>query len=113
MNSRLTCSMLLAVIISACGTPCSRIANGEAVANQKGKACQSSSTAWDTSRVSRCEAALTKCSADDQKWMDTYADCLQKLPICADGQGLSWNLQRVSCSESLFKISGTCRSAVQ
>ena len=105
--------MLLAVVICACGTPCSRIANAEAVANEKGKACSSTSSGWDSSRVHRCEAGLTSCSADDQKWMDTYADCLQKLPICADGQSLSWNLQRVSCSESLFKVSGKCGSAIQ
>ncbi len=113
MNSRQITLILLAVAISACGTPCTRIANAEAAANQKGKACNSTSSNWDSSHVQRCEAGLTSCSADDQKWLDTYADCLQKLPTCADGQALSWNLQRVSCSESLFKISGKCGSAIQ
>ena len=63
--------------------------------------------------MSRCETGLSKCSPDDQKWLDIYADCLHKLPTCAEGQGLSWSLQRVSCSESLFKVSSNCGSAIQ
>lgn len=114
MNRLITGVGIVAVLVgSACGTPCSRIAAGEAAANERGKACKSSSSQWDSSRVSRCEAGLTKCSADDQKWLDTYADCLQKLPTCAEGQGLSWSLQRVSCSEVLFKVSSNCGGAIQ
>ncbi len=109
----MTLVAMLAVTSWACGTPCSRIAGAEAVANDKGKACGASSSNWEGARVSRCEAGLTKCSADDQKWLDTYGDCLQKLPTCSEGQGVSWNLQRVACSESLFKVSSSCGSAIQ
>ena len=106
-------AVLVAVVGSACGTPCSRIANGEAAANDKGTACQSSTTPWTSSRISSCEAGLKKCSADDQKWLDTYADCLQKLPTCAEGQSLSWNVQRVTCAQSLFSVSASCSAAIQ
>ncbi len=105
--------ILVAVVGSACGTPCSRMAGGEEAANAKGTACNSSSTNWNNSRVTRCEANLNKCSADDQMWLDTYADCLQKLPTCAEGQGLSWGLQRLACGESLLKVSANCGSAIQ
>ena len=113
MIFRSTVFAIVAVVVTACGTPCSRIANAEAAANDKGKACNSSNTNWDASHVSRCESGLSKCSADDQKWLDTYADCLQKLPTCAEGQSLSWNLQRVTCSQSLINVSGNCGSAIQ
>ena len=98
---------------SACGTPCSRIAAGEAAANDKGTACKADSTPWDSAHVSRCESGLSKCSADDQQWLDTYADCLQKLPVCSSGQGFSWGLQRVGCAESLLKVSANCLSATK
>ncbi len=108
-----TLMLVMSVFVSACGTPCSRIAAAEAAANNKGSACNSSSSNWDSAHVTRCEAGLSKCSADDQKWLDTYADCLQKLPSCAQGQGTSWNLQRIACTEPLFSVSGTCANAVK
>jgi hypothetical protein len=113
MRIRATVLAIVALVVTACGTPCSRIANAEAAANDKGKACNSSNTSWDTAHVSRCEAGLSQCSADDQKSLDTYADCLQKLPVCSQGQGLSWNLQRLSCTQSLVNVSGTCGAAIR
>lgn len=110
---RVSTFIVLALMTSACGTPCSRIAAGEAAANSNGTACGATNTNWDSARVSRCEAGLSMCSADDQKWLDTYADCLRKLPTCAEGQGVSWSLQRVACTESLFKLSAKCGSAIQ
>ena len=101
-----------ALVLSGCGTQCSRIANAENAANQKGKACNNSSNSWDSARVQRCESGLSKCSQDDMKQMDAYADCLNKLDTCVDGQGLSWGLQRLGCIEPITKISLSCVAAV-
>jgi hypothetical protein len=84
------------------------MAAGEEAALQKGKACGTFDITWTKSRVESCESTLSKCSADDLKWYDTYADCLQKLPLCAEGQGLAWNVQRLACLESLGRVSLAC-----
>ncbi len=100
----------LLVVLGAlsCGTPCSRIAAGEEAALAKGKACGTFDITWTKSRVESCESTLSKCSQDDLKWYDTYADCLQKLPVCAEGQFVSWNTQRLGCFESLGRVSLAC-----
>lgn len=102
----------LAAALTGC-TPCARIANAEAGADDKGKACSSSSGKWTDAQISTCNDNLKNCSAEDQKWMDTYADCLNKLPTCADGQGFSWGLQRLGCVESLTKISYACAKGMK
>lgn len=112
----LRAAVTVTVVLSAfaCGTPCTRVAAAESAANDKGVDCGSSpNTSWDSAHIQRCEAGLSKCSADDMKWLDTYADCLQKLPVCVDGQGLSWGLSRITCAESAVKVSATCASAIR
>ena len=105
-------AVLSLAVLSACGTPCSRIANAENAANEKGKACNSKTTAWDSARLQKCESGLSKCSPDDTKQLDAYADCLNKLDVCVDGQSLSWGLQRLGCVEPLTKVSLACTGAI-
>jgi hypothetical protein len=106
----------LAAALAAAGlvgcTPCARIATAEADATQKGKACNGSDSTWSSAKQQTCEANLSKCTQDDVKWLNTYADCLQKLPSCAEGQGLSFGLARLGCLESYSKVSLGCISAI-
>jgi len=98
---RLLLPLTASLVLFACGTPCSHIAGAEQVASDKGQACNATGGTWSQDRLTTCEQNLSKCTQDDMKKMDTYADCLQKLPVCAEGQGLSWGLQRLACAESL------------
>ena len=109
---RLLSSVLLAAGLFACGTPCSHIAGAEAQANDKAsKNCGGSSGTWSDAKIKSCEAGLSKCSQDDQKAMENYADCLTKLPECVSGQSINWSLQRVSCLQAL-NISLSCAQAI-
>lgn len=99
-------------LLVSCGTPCSRVANAEADATAKGKACSGSTTTWSSERLTRCEQNLSKCSPDDTKWLDTYADCLYKLQPCSEGQGFSYGLSRLACLESYLKVSLSCSSSI-
>ena len=110
---RLALALLsLSFVFFACGTPCSRIAGAEQAATDKGQACNGSDTTWSQSKLTTCEENLKNCTEQDMKWMDTYADCLHKLPVCADGQGFSWGLQRVGCLESVLNMNASCRSGL-
>lgn len=99
-------------VFSACGTPCSRIAAAESNADDKGKPCNSSRNSWSTSRVQTCESNLSNCSENDKKQLELYANCLNALPVCAEGQSTSWAISRLACAgENLpFKVSGKCLS---
>lgn len=108
----LVSATLAALALSGC-TPCARIANAEASVTNGGKACNAGDSTWTSNEQQKCEANLSKCSQDDQKWMGTYADCLSRIAPCADGQGFSYALARLSCLESYSKISYACASAIK
>lgn len=99
-----------ALILSACGTPCSRVASAEATADERGKGCNASRSSWSSAKVTQCESNLSSCSPNDTKQLDQYANCLNALPACNEGQRSSWELQRVACyaENVLFKLSGPC-----
>jgi hypothetical protein len=104
-------ALVTAVLIAASGcNVCTRLYNAEQMANEKGKDCGSSNNLPDPNI---CTNGLSSCSPDDVNWLNTYADCIEKLPYCQSGQSFSWGLQRFGCIESLAKVSGSCRAAIQ
>ena len=100
---------VLAVATSGCNV-CSRIYNANQVANEKAKDCGNASS--NNVDVQSCSNGLSSCSQDDVKYLNTYADCLENLPVCQSGQGFSWGLQRLGCIESLGRVSGSCLNAI-
>lgn len=105
-------ALLLAVVgVAASGcNVCTRIYNAEQLANEKGRDCGSSRNLPD---VNVCTNGLTSCSQNDMDNLNTYAGCLENLPVCQSGQGFSWGLQRLGCIESLGRVSGSCLQAIQ
>ncbi len=106
-----TALLLTAVAVAASGcNVCQRIYNAEQGANEKGRDCGTSSNTGPD--VNSCVNGLSSCSQNDMQNLNTYADCLEKLPYCQSGQGFSWGLQRFGCVESLGRVSGSCLSAI-
>jgi hypothetical protein len=107
---RLLVALSVGVGLLACGTPCSRVAAAEANADERGKGCNSSRNAWSTSKVQSCENNLANCTQNDTKQLDLYANCLNALQVCNEGQRTSWEVSRAACAfENLaFKISTSC-----
>jgi hypothetical protein len=105
-------ALVLAVVgVAASGcNPCVRIYNAEQQANDKGRDCGASNNLPD---LNACNNGLSSCSPDDVEWLHTYADCLEKLPVCSSGQGFSWGLQRFGCIEPLGKVSASCLGAIR
>ncbi len=104
-----TALALFAVVLLAAGcSPCNRIANAEASADDKYKSCGNANGAWSDSKLSQCNDNLKNCSSTDQKLMDSYADCLNRLPTCQSGNGFSWSIDRARCLEPLFSVSRAC-----
>lgn len=108
--TRLLLALSVTVTLFACGTPCSRVAAAEANADERGKGCNSSRNAWTSARVTTCENNLANCTQNDTKQFDLYANCLNALPTCNEGQRTSWELQRAACSfDNIFgKVSLSC-----
>lgn len=108
--TRLLLVLSVTVGLFSCGTPCSRVAAAEANADEKGKGCNSSRNAWPTSKVQSCESNLANCTENDKKQLDLYANCLNALNTCGEGQRTSWEVSRAACAfENLtFKISASC-----
>ena len=109
MIRTLLVSVALAAALSGCNV-CNRLYSAQQSANDKGRDCNNSSNLPD---VNVCLNGLQSCSQNDINWLNTYADCLEKLPVCTSGQGFSWGLQRLGCIESYAKVSGTCLQAIQ
>lgn len=103
----------LALVGMSC-SPCARVANAEASVSVAGKACMGTDTTWANEKVSRCETGLSKCSADDLKFMAQYADCLLKISACTSSTGFSYLAARAGClADGALKISPTCFAAIQ
>lgn len=101
---------LALLLLCGCGSVCNRIVAADEAATKKGEACGATSNKYN---ATICNQNLNKCSPDDVKWLNTYADCIEKLPVCQNGQAFSWGVQRFACAESLGKVSGTCVLAIQ
>ena len=108
--TRLLLALSVTVTLFACGTPCSRVAAAEANADERGKGCNSSRNAWTSARATTCENNLANCTQNDTRQLDLYANCLNALPACNEGQRTSWELQRAACSfDNIFgKVSLSC-----
>ena len=102
--------LILFILLNGCGSVCNRIVAADEAAARKGEACGAKTSNYN---ASTCNNNQNKCSTDDVHWLNTFADCLEKLPVCLEGQGASWGLQRLAWSESLLKVSGTCLAAIQ
>ncbi len=110
---RLLTALALSSVLFACGTPCSRVAAAQENANTRGKGCGGGTdSSWSPNKVKSCEDNLPNCSQTDLKQVELYANCLNALPVCSEGQTTSWNIQRVSCATDnlLFKLSSKCAS---
>lgn len=107
---RLLLVVLAALVLAACGTPCSRVAAAQSNADEKGKGCNSGRAAWSQTQLKSCEDNLANCTQNDTRQLDLYANCLNALPVCNEGQRTSWELQRAACAVDniLFKISSGC-----
>jgi hypothetical protein len=98
-----------ALLVLAGCTPCNRIANAEASADDKYKACGTTNNGWSDAKVTQCNDNLKNCNDADKKYLDSYADCLNKLPNCESGHEFSWGASRAECSfNNLFHLSNAC-----
>lgn len=110
---RLLVGLSTAALLTACGTPCSRLAAAQENANNRGKGCNGGTdTSWSQSKVKSCEDNLPNCSENDLKQVDLYSNCLNNLPVCSEGQTTSWNVSRVGCAtDNVFlKLGLKCAS---
>ncbi|MBX7113139.1 MAG: hypothetical protein K1X64_02305 [Myxococcaceae bacterium] len=102
--------LIFFILLNGCGSVCNRIVAADEAAVQKGKDCGAQSSHYN---ASTCNNNQNKCSTDDVHWLNTFADCIEKLPVCLDGQQAAWATQRFACSQSLLKVSATCLVAIQ
>lgn len=113
MLRTLFCASTLALLGLGC-SPCARLSNAEATISDKGKGCNADTTYWESSRVSRCDQNLSKCSPDDLKVIDKYIQCLDTIPACTDSsKSASFGVARFECAIELAKLSFNCAAALR
>jgi hypothetical protein len=98
--------------LAGCGTVCDEVAAAQNSLATKGQPCNNSNstTTYDSAK---CNAGLSKCSADDMKAMATYAQCLDQQPVCNPSTSLSWSLAVVGCAQALGGVSLSCATATR
>lgn len=102
---------LLSLVVAGCGDVCTRIGGATDVTNEKAKNCgTSTSNPYD---VAACQRGLSKCSPDDVKELESYAQCLESLPMCQEGQEMSFGLARLGCVQPLTRVSYACANAMK
>ncbi len=107
MRTLLSSLVAVSTLLLAGCDPCQRMANAEAGYTSRGKACNAGDSTWSDAKAQTCQKNLTKCSADDQKGMDAYSDCLNAIQACNDGSGMSYGIAKVECYGKL-NVSFTC-----
>lgn len=102
---------LLFLALAGCGDVCTRIGGARDLTNDKARNCNASTdSAYD---VAACQRGLSKCSPDDVKELESYAQCLESLPLCQEGQELSFGLARLGCVQPLTRVSYACSNAMK
>jgi hypothetical protein len=108
----------ITVVISACGgSTCDRAESASKSLDEKGKACQSSSTTADGgtpaafNRTS-CEADVKSCNADDLTIINKQFDCIDKVEACVKGNELAYLGSILACTGDSQKLSAACAKAV-
>jgi uncharacterized protein YceK len=99
---------VVVTLSSGCGSTCTRVAAAEEAIYTKGKACGTLDGSWTKSKTESCEAKLPKCSADNVKRYESYADCLQKIPACTENQAISYNAARLECLGQFNGLDSSC-----
>lgn len=106
----LVCSSTLSVLLSGCGSVCDSAVAAENNSNRRGAECGQNNIAVHD--ANRCNQNLSKCSPDDMKEIQAYADCLDALPACTSSNSVSWGFSRAGCVlQPIGRISGTCAGA--
>ena len=105
-----------AVLAVACsGSICDRQESVGKTLEERGRACQSGGdggSTIDPNAKKRCESAMSKCTADDQKIMNDQLSCLEKVSTCVKGNELAWAGEILACSKDYQKISSACLAAL-
>lgn len=60
---------------------------------------------------STCEENISQCSDSDRQLISETLDCMDKLEVCAKGEGIQFGLALASCSAKLKNISLDCAKA--
>lgn len=107
---------LAAAGLFACSSICDRL---EAVGNSletKFKPCDTAPADAGTEEKfdkKRCDAAIAKCTGDDQAKINKWMDCLDKIGTCTKGQEDAWENSQLNCAtQNLAGISTACLQAI-
>jgi hypothetical protein len=101
----------LSLCAAACGTVCDSAAGAQRRANDKGRDCSHQNITVND--ANKCNSGLSKCSPDDVKELQAYADCLDALPVCSSSNSTSWAFSRAGCQlQPIGRISGECAGAI-
>ncbi|MBK7863561.1 MAG: hypothetical protein IPJ65_34145 [Archangiaceae bacterium] len=104
---------LFAVLLalSGCGTFCDGVVAAEQGANTKAQNCNLQKL--DVHDSNKCNAGLSKCSADDMSALKNYANCLNGLEVCTSENEVQFNFARAGCTtQAVSKVSFTCLGSI-
>ncbi|MBL8954711.1 MAG: hypothetical protein JNK82_28295 [Myxococcaceae bacterium] len=110
---RLLCLAALTscALLTGCGTVCDTAMHAEQRANQKGRDCNAGNITVHDANTSN--SGLSKCSQDDMREIQLYAECLDALPVCTSSNSTSFAFQRLGCvAQPIGRISASCAAAI-
>lgn len=106
-----TTALIVLLAASGCGSVCDTVAAAERQANSKALDCNLTNiTVHD---ASTCNGGLQKCNSDDLTELNSYATCLNNLPVCTKATETQFNFSRLGCTlQPIGRITPTCANAI-
>ncbi len=78
---------------------------------EKHKACSSSGSTTTDAELQTCKEQIKNCTADDNKKLDAYLSCAEKIPACTAGKEQEFGNAFFACFSNLSGLSSTCGSS--
>lgn len=101
---------VLALLLVGCGSNvCERAeeVNRSVEANKKG----SCDLQFTSAPRATCDANIGNCNGDDKDKLNRMLDCMEGVPVCQQGQELTWLGTYGGCGSHLEGISAECKRA--
>ncbi len=108
---------LAALFLGGCGSVCNRAAGYSDVVDSKRGQCELGDTfarpsdAERTASRTACERYVEQCTENDERRLNAYYDCVERVPTCEAGAEQDFLARLVACASNLNELSDACRRA--